>query len=99
MSWILRNFKLDKSIDITLRSLNNMCFSNQFYFVSSLFAYGIFAMVFGLSAIIKHNYIVFSDKLVLIFYGLFGVVFYIINFILGRIWSKVNFWTVFKDKP
>lgn len=28
MSWILRNFQLDKSIDITLRSLNNMCFSN-----------------------------------------------------------------------
>lgn len=55
ISWVARNHQLSKFLDIKYRSLDNMCFSDQFYFMGSVVVYGILQVVIGTSVIIRYS--------------------------------------------
>ena len=93
MKWIPNNIKLDKSLNIQHRSLDNLCFSYQFYFISTFIIIGICFVTIGISIMIRNNYIFFADPvffpLVFIFFFLILLMRSITSFALDYIF---NFW-------
>jgi hypothetical protein len=52
---------LDESIAEPLQSIDMMCFSSQFYFMSCVLAYGILFMMFGATIQLRAQYHLFGD--------------------------------------
>lgn len=64
--WQMSSFEtLDESIAEPLQSIDMMCFSDQFFFMSSLHAYGMILGIFGVSAMIRNEYQFFSDPMMI----------------------------------
>jgi hypothetical protein len=53
--------KLDECIDEGVRTLDQMCFSSQFYFMNMIHTSGIMFFIFGLEMIIRAKYNFFGD--------------------------------------
>ena len=52
---------LDECIEEPLRTLDQMCFSSQFYFMYAIHVMGIMFMVFGLETMMNSEYNMFAD--------------------------------------
>ncbi|KAL4446652.1 hypothetical protein ABPG74_005590 [Tetrahymena malaccensis] len=92
VAWIGQNYVKDKTIDINFRSLDNMCFSVQFYFVGCITIAGIIFLVIGISVMIRQNYIFFSDPAI---YAIFPFLYFVImpsQRLLTWIWLKIDIW-------
>ena len=61
VKWMPHNFNLDKSLQVQYRSLHNLCFSTQFYLITTVIIYGICLLSIGTSIVIRNNYIFVSD--------------------------------------
>ena len=85
---------LDRSILNSWRSLDNMCFSSQFYFVVTLTTWGIVLLCLGTTAMIKNDYNPFADPVMILYAG--GIVFasFPVKFILGVIANAFKFWRI-----
>ena len=87
---------LDESIAEPLQSLDMMCFSSQFYFMTSLMAYGALMSMFGITIQLRYNFNMFADQA---FPLIFAIVFLVSNMInymsriladLGGLWMRKN---------
>ena len=58
--------ELDRSIVPAYRSLDNMCFSSQYYFISTITTWGILFAYLGLTIMIRNMYNPFADPLLVI---------------------------------
>eukprot|EP00928_Gymnodinium_smaydae_P024083 TRINITY_DN1960_c1_g5_i2.p1 TRINITY_DN1960_c1_g5~~TRINITY_DN1960_c1_g5_i2.p1 ORF type:complete len:6923 (-),score=840.57 TRINITY_DN1960_c1_g5_i2:138-18908(-) len=59
--WKGKEYNYDESVSPHLRSLDQMCFSDQFYFMVVLNVLGILGWLFGLQVIFVHNWNIFDD--------------------------------------
>lgn len=59
--WLGESINLDHSLSIEHRSLDNLCFSWQFYFICTVLIYGICSISLSVSIMIRNNYVFFSD--------------------------------------
>ena len=57
---------LDECINDSMRSLDQMCFSSQYYFMLALYLNGLMLMVLGMEMMIRHDYNMWSDPVMLI---------------------------------
>ena len=98
VAWMASNYNLDKSLDINYRSLDNLNFSDQFYFMSSIIIYGIFCLTLGLSIIIRNEYVFFSDPVIYPMVFLLSVVIIPANIVIRFIWNKLEYWKIKIEK-
>lgn len=102
VKWGPHNFNLDKSIQIDFRSLDNLCFSSQFYFINTVLIQGICLVTISTSIIIRNRYNLFSDPaflpIVFFFSFLILITKIAVNFISAYFF---NFWKIkiIKEKP
>lgn len=92
VAWIGQNYVKDRTIDINFRSLDNMCFSEQFYFVGSVTIAGIIFFVLGVTIMIRQQYIFFSDPVI---YAVFPFLYFTImpsQRLLTWAWQKLDLW-------
>ena len=76
--WLGESISLDHSLQIEHRSLDNLCFSWQFYFICTILIYGICLTSLSVSIMIRNEYIFFSDPF--LFPATFVIAFLIIIF-------------------
>jgi hypothetical protein len=57
---------LDECIDEGMRTLDQMCFSSQFYMMVTIHCTGIVLLIFAIEIMVQHNYNMFADPLLLI---------------------------------
>jgi hypothetical protein len=89
--WINR-LPLDRSVSNAWRSLDNMSFSSQFYFVITLVTWGTVILTIGCTTMIKQKYNPFADPLLLIFVA--AIIFFaaILKVILSVLAGYINLW-------
>lgn len=68
------SYLLDTSLEVQYRSLDVLCFSNQFYYIISLLAWGMVLVVLALQVVTINKYNTFNDP--------FSVIFLLLIFIL-----------------
>jgi hypothetical protein len=56
---------LDECIDEGMRTLDQMCFSSQFYMMVTIHCTGIMLLIFAIEIMVQHNYNMFADPLLL----------------------------------
>jgi hypothetical protein len=59
--WQMDADTLDVSITPRLQTIDNLCFSSQYYFITGLQSWGIMLTVFALSIFMNQPYVVFAD--------------------------------------
>ena len=64
--WQNRKY-LDRSIIHSWRSIDNFCFSSQYYFVISLSTWGIIYLYLGMTTMIRNSYNPFADPMLLLY--------------------------------
>ncbi len=74
------------------RSLDNFCFSSQYYFIISLTTWGIIFLYLGITTMLRNSYNPFADPVFLWYIGLIIAVMIPIRFILRMI--SVRLWEV-----
>merc|ERR1711871_1418691 len=83
---------LDESIAEPLQSIDMMCFSSQYYFMSTLLAWGIVAGMLGIAIMLRWNYNMFGDvAFPMILTGIWSVC-TIVNFLSRRFANIVGIW-------
>lgn len=63
----LSHQKLDRSIIHSWRSIDNYCFSSQYYYVISLSTWGIIYLYLGMTTMIRNEYNPFADPMLLFY--------------------------------
>lgn len=91
--WLTQN-KLDRSILHSWRSLDNLSFSSQYFYVVSLSAWGIIFSVFGITIMIRQQYNPFEDPLIVPFILMVGGAAVLIKPILSIITSYLRIWEI-----
>mmetsp|Transcript_12959 Transcript_12959/g.27791 ORF Transcript_12959/g.27791 Transcript_12959/m.27791 type:complete len:2710 (-) Transcript_12959:932-9061(-) len=61
--WQMDADTLDESIAPPLQTIDNLCFSSQYYFIAGLHAWAILLFVFGLTVQVRNKYNLFADPL------------------------------------
>jgi len=59
--WQMDADTLDESVAASLQTVDNMCFSSQYYFLCSLSAWGMVLVVFGVTIHLRNDYVLFAD--------------------------------------
>jgi hypothetical protein len=76
--WQMSSSTLDQSISPAMQSIDMMCFSAQYYFMSSVFGMSLVLVMMGIQAHLRHNFNLFGDLvtglLVLMMWALLRVV-------------------------
>jgi len=83
---------LDECIDETMRTLDQMCFSSQYYMMLTIHTTGIMFFVFGVEMMLRAEYNMFGDICVLILIPYVTVTSYIVVKIMVWIALKLNLW-------
>ncbi|CAM9092103.1 unnamed protein product, partial [Ectocarpus fasciculatus] len=85
---------LDECLDETVRTLDQMCFSSQFYFMLTVHVSGIIYFVFGIEIMLRWEYNAFSDTaaMAIIFYLIACAIFLEIFFLY--IAKTVGLWKI-----
>ncbi|EGR29809.1 hypothetical protein IMG5_148370 [Ichthyophthirius multifiliis] len=92
VSWIGYNYTKDKSLEIIYRSLDNMQFSDQFYFIGTITTFGILFFVIGMTIMLRTQYIFFSDPVI---YPMITFYYFIVHptkWLMIYFWSKFDLW-------
>jgi len=92
-NWI-NHQPLDKSVLHAFRSLDNMSFSSQYYFIITLVTWGIILIDLGIITIIENTYNPFSDPLNILFIVIIVVAAAIIKLVLSTIGGYVGLWRI-----
>jgi hypothetical protein len=93
-NWILNNYIIDISLDKKYRSLDLLCFSDQFYFMVSLGALGIILNIFAMQIMSINKYSAFKDPFSMVFLAIVAFIFRILNPVarmfekLLKLWDK-----------
>jgi len=59
--WVLDTFKYKSTVDLSLRSVEKLCFSSQFYFLVMGMGFALVLLLQGISIIMRNNYLVYRD--------------------------------------
>ena len=68
-SWV-KGQELDRSIQMTWRSLDSMGFTSQFHFITCLTTCGILMMTLGVTTMIRNDYNPFAEPLLIMYSAL-----------------------------
>ena len=66
--WQMSSGTLDESISQALQTVDNMCFSSQFFFMSAFHAYGMILIMLGITIHLREEYSFFNDRMLLVIY-------------------------------
>jgi hypothetical protein len=83
-----------RSIIHSWRSLDNMSFSQQFYYVSSLMTWGIIYLVLGMTILVRNQYNPFADPVLMIFIMMISVITSIIRYFIKEVSDYFKIWEV-----
>lgn len=96
--WKLDDDDIDMSFPEKLQRLDQSCFSNQFYFVVTIYVTGMMLLIFGMQTIISAEHNIFADVasyyIVVLFLGICTAIFFLSKF-LGK---KLRIWNVSVEK-
>eukprot|EP01022_Parablepharisma_sp_SALTPOND_P014603 TRINITY_DN20009_c0_g2_i2.p1 TRINITY_DN20009_c0_g2~~TRINITY_DN20009_c0_g2_i2.p1 ORF type:complete len:2825 (-),score=233.62 TRINITY_DN20009_c0_g2_i2:4128-12602(-) len=95
-SWVNEHWPLDRSIPHAWRSLDQMCFSSQFYFMITIASWGIIVLLMGLTIMIRNEYTVFSDPYLTIFILVIFGIYVLSAFLLREFCKMIQLWEVSK---
>jgi len=85
---------LDKSILHSFRSLDNMSFSSQFYFVITLVTWGIVILDLGLITMIENKYNPFADPVLITYVIFILLATFILKLIFSTVAGYINLWKI-----
>ena len=66
--WSLRNTIVDASLSEVFQRIDLMCFSSQYYFLVTVFAYGLVAIIFGITIWLRGPYNPLNDPVFLLLF-------------------------------
>ena len=89
---------LDRSVALAWRSIDNLSFSSQYYYIISLTTWGILFLYFGLTAMIRNNYNPFADPVLPVYVGGICALATPIQALLGKLAGYVSLWEVVLDE-
>ncbi|KRX03661.1 hypothetical protein PPERSA_04213 [Pseudocohnilembus persalinus] len=98
ISWVAQNFYLDRSLNINYRSLDNINFSSQFYFLITISVYGLLSITLGVSIMLRNEYQFFNDPVLYPMVAFFTVIIIPAKIIAQYVWQKCEFWKVKTEK-
>jgi len=85
---------LDECIEEPLRTLDQMCFSSQFYFMYAIHVLGIMFMVFGLEAMMNSRYNMFADVALVYLTIYMAITHYIVEKSCIYLADKLQIWRI-----
>merc|ERR1711968_391545 len=85
---------LDECLEEPLRTLDQMCFSSQFYFMYAIHVMGIMFMVFGLETMMNSMYNMFDDPALLYLTVYMAVTHYLLEKACIIIADKLQIWRI-----
>lgn len=89
---------LDRSVAHAWRSIDNMSFSSQYYYIISLTTWGILFLYFGLTAMIRNLYNPFADPVLIAYVAAIVGIVAPIRALLGKLAAQVALWEVEADE-
>ncbi|CAM9709889.1 unnamed protein product [Ectocarpus sp. 12 AP-2014] len=85
---------LDECIDESMRTLDQMCFSSQYYMMMTVHVNGIVYFVLGVQMMIRKRYNLWGDPLLVIMIPFVVAIAYLTGWLLLWIALKVNMWKI-----
>ncbi|CAE7940019.1 unnamed protein product, partial [Symbiodinium sp. KB8] len=85
---------LDECIEEGMRTLDQMCFSSQFYMMCTIHVTGIMFAIFGLEIILRARYNIFGDPALLILGPMIIIECYVLQRILVFVADKLGVWQI-----
>ena len=85
---------LDECIDESARTMDQMCFSSQFYMMTTIQVNGIIYMVLGIEMMARANYNLFGDPAMPMLIGIVLISSFIVKKILLCVASLLNIWKI-----
>jgi len=85
----------DQSIEHEMRSIDLLCFSSQYYFLTSYFTTGLVMIIFGMQILLRKEYNIFSDKMTPFVVALALVAIWCIKWVCWRLGKRF----VWRFKP
>ena len=83
---------LDECIDEGLRTLDQMCFSSQYYLMVTIHVSGILLVMLATESMIRHSYNMFADPALLLIVPLILIILFLSKKIATKIAMKCNLW-------
>jgi len=81
--WLFDDPRFDQSISPVVQSANHLCFSPQFYFITSYYSWGIILVLMGMTSLLRYEHNPFGDPA----FPMFVVQQYFINRVLDSVVS------------
>merc|ERR1719261_789512 len=79
--WLFDDPRFDQSISPVVQSANHLCFSPQFYFITSYYSWGIILVLMGMTSLLRYEHNPFGDPA----FPMFVVQQYFINRVLDSV--------------
>ena len=89
---------LDRSIAHRWRSLDNMSFSSQYYYIVSITTYGILFLYLGMTSMIRNEYNPFGDVVLIGYCAGLGAAVWPVSYLLTLGAHSVKLWEDFRDE-
>ena len=89
--------KLDECIDESMRSLDQMCFSSQFYLIMFVHTSGIIFIIFGVEIMIRAEYNMFGDPAIFLLMPLTLIFIFLLKHLLVFLANIFGIWRL-RDK-
>eukprot|EP01029_Cantina_marsupialis_P009699 TRINITY_DN2249_c0_g1_i2.p1 TRINITY_DN2249_c0_g1~~TRINITY_DN2249_c0_g1_i2.p1 ORF type:complete len:4493 (+),score=1584.60 TRINITY_DN2249_c0_g1_i2:343-13821(+) len=90
--WQMSQRFVDESVDPALQTVDALCFSSQFHFMTALHTYGILLMMLGFTIFLRLNYYVFGDIMFPVIMIICFIICAITNFLCRLIGDLVGLW-------
>ena len=85
---------LDECIDESVRTLDQMCFSSQYYMMMTVQVNGIMMFIFGMQMMVQAQYNVFGDQMMPFIFGMASNNCTVINWIIMKMAIYMKLWRV-----
>jgi len=85
---------VDETLEPLFQTLDQFCFSSQFWFACSLSAYGTLCVVLGMTMLLRHDYDPFADPLFPLLVGLVIFTTVVACRVAVRLASVLQLWAV-----
>ncbi|CAD8201131.1 unnamed protein product [Paramecium pentaurelia] len=84
----------DRSIDAQYRSIDNMKFTDQFYYNGSLVIYSILLCILGTTIMIRNNYVLYQDPAIFLIILFIYIFITLLQNMMLYIWNKIDVWKI-----
>lgn len=98
VKWALDTFKFKSTVRPSMRSIEKLCFSSQFYFLSVGMGFSLVLLVQGTETVVRNSYIVYQDPF-FIAIPIFIIVFArVCELLAGYVFAKGSFYQIKNPK-